>query len=157
MQSVTEAQKSRLLNKYILVFTIITIIFLPPTFVSVSHSPRNVPQETPRTITNGQRRLQTFFGVDIFETSKATFWTVFAALSGASYVCAALGLIWSSLSRDDRVEWSDWGTERSRAVKQSFTDRSRGLRQSFAGKGWHPSFPSLRRRQARPDRENISL
>lgn len=38
VQTVTEAQKSRMLNKYILVFTIITIIFLPPTFVSVSYS-----------------------------------------------------------------------------------------------------------------------
>lgn len=36
VQSVTEAQKSRTLNKYLFVFTVFTIFFLPPTFVVVS-------------------------------------------------------------------------------------------------------------------------
>jgi Mg2+ and Co2+ transporter CorA len=44
VQSVTKAQKSRLLNKYILVFTIITIIFLPPMFVSVGNCPGKCPE-----------------------------------------------------------------------------------------------------------------
>ncbi|KAI0817959.1 hypothetical protein GGR55DRAFT_49829 [Xylaria sp. FL0064] len=36
VQSITEARKSRILNKYLMVFIIVTIIFLPPTFVAVS-------------------------------------------------------------------------------------------------------------------------
>lgn len=35
--SLVEAQKSRQLNKYLTVFTVVTIIFLPPTFVAVSY------------------------------------------------------------------------------------------------------------------------
>lgn len=35
VQSITEAQKSRELNNYLFVFTVFTILFLPPTFVVV--------------------------------------------------------------------------------------------------------------------------
>lgn len=40
------------------------------------------------------------------------------ALSSISYICAALGLFWSSLSTDDRLAWSDRMTDRSRAIKE---------------------------------------
>ncbi|KAI1157674.1 hypothetical protein F5B18DRAFT_644050 [Nemania serpens] len=36
VRSITEARKSRILNKYLTVFTVVTILFLPPTFVAVS-------------------------------------------------------------------------------------------------------------------------
>ncbi|KAF5629984.1 uncharacterized protein FTJAE_8354 [Fusarium tjaetaba] len=71
--SLKEAQKGLELNRYLLVFTIVTIVFLPPTFAA------------------------TFFGMDAFsfDTDQATrrlFWTVFAVLSGVTYALAFLGL-----------------------------------------------------------------
>ncbi|KAI0107887.1 hypothetical protein GGR51DRAFT_559222 [Nemania sp. FL0031] len=73
VQSITEARKSRVLNKYLLVFTIVTILFLPPTFVA------------------------TFFGMHIFDastidTTQKIFWIVLAGLSGGTYLIAGLGL-----------------------------------------------------------------
>ncbi|KAF3810284.1 hypothetical protein GCG54_00002742 [Colletotrichum gloeosporioides] len=41
-QSVKEAQKSRELNKIMMVFTIVTILFLPPSFVAVSYPIRHI-------------------------------------------------------------------------------------------------------------------
>jgi Mg2+ and Co2+ transporter CorA len=35
-QSVAEAQKNRQLSKYLVVFTVVTLLYLPPTFVAVS-------------------------------------------------------------------------------------------------------------------------
>ncbi|KAK2034148.1 hypothetical protein LX32DRAFT_724632 [Colletotrichum zoysiae] len=60
-QSVKEAQKSRELNKIMMVFTVVTIVFLPPSFVA------------------------TFFGVDVFHSAsdgqtRKIFWTVFSSL-----------------------------------------------------------------------------
>lgn len=37
VQSITEAQKSLKLNQYLLVFTLVTIFYLPPSLVAVSH------------------------------------------------------------------------------------------------------------------------
>ncbi|KAL7913955.1 hypothetical protein GGI35DRAFT_230881 [Trichoderma velutinum] len=73
VQSVTEAQKSRKLNKYMMVFTIVTVIFLPPSFAA------------------------TFFGMDAFQSSdtsstQRTFWTVLGILSGLTYIIAGMGL-----------------------------------------------------------------
>ncbi|KAK2762375.1 hypothetical protein CKAH01_16211 [Colletotrichum kahawae] len=61
-QSVREAQKSRELNKIMMVFTIVTILFLPPTFVV------------------------TFFGVEVFHAAsdvqtRKIFWTARAVLN----------------------------------------------------------------------------
>ncbi|KAI1155857.1 hypothetical protein F4825DRAFT_447099 [Nemania diffusa] len=86
VQSITEARKSRILNKYLTVFTIVTILFLPPTFVA------------------------TFFGMHIFDadtitTTQKIFWVVLGALSGGTYLVAALGLWGSNLSADERKEW----------------------------------------------------
>ncbi|KAI0861623.1 hypothetical protein F4860DRAFT_513772 [Xylaria cubensis] len=83
VQSITEARKSRTLNKYLLVFTIVTILFLPPTFVA------------------------TFFGMHIFDantigTTQRLFWAVLGALSGGTYLLAALGLFGSHLSAEER-------------------------------------------------------
>ncbi|KAH9240582.1 hypothetical protein K456DRAFT_31620 [Colletotrichum gloeosporioides 23] len=76
-QSVREAQKSRELNKIMMVFTIVTILFLPPTFVA------------------------TFFGVDIFHAAsdvqtRKIFWTVFSIVTVTTFVTsigAILGLL----------------------------------------------------------------
>ncbi|KAI1738053.1 hypothetical protein F4680DRAFT_426907 [Xylaria scruposa] len=86
VQSITEARKSRVLNKYLLVFTIVTILFLPPTFVA------------------------TFFGMHIFDadtigTTQKLFWAVLGALSGGTYLLAALGLFGSHLSAEERNKW----------------------------------------------------
>ncbi|KAI0546026.1 hypothetical protein F4679DRAFT_441134 [Xylaria curta] len=86
VQSITEARKSRVLNKYLLVFTIVTILFLPPTFVA------------------------TFFGMHIFDadtigTTQKLFWAVLGALSGGTYLLAALGLFGSHLSAEERDKW----------------------------------------------------
>ncbi|KAI0455029.1 hypothetical protein F5B21DRAFT_473482 [Xylaria acuta] len=86
VQSITEARKTRVLNKYLMVFTIVTILFLPPTFVA------------------------TFFGMHIFDadtidTTQKIFWLVLGALSGGTYLFAALGLFSSNLSAEERKEW----------------------------------------------------
>ncbi|KAI1749812.1 hypothetical protein F4782DRAFT_549407 [Xylaria castorea] len=86
VQSITEARKSRVINKYLLVFTIVTILFLPPTFVA------------------------TFFGMHIFDadtivTTQKIFWVVLGALSGGTYLLAALGLFGSNLSTEEREKW----------------------------------------------------
>lgn len=90
-RSFLEAQKSRTLNKYLMVFTIVTIIFLPPTFVA------------------------TFFGMDVFQSdtegdTKRSFWTVLGALSGVTYLLAALGLFGSNLSAEERKAWKETTT-----------------------------------------------
>ncbi|KAL6825820.1 hypothetical protein J3E69DRAFT_380921 [Trichoderma sp. SZMC 28015] len=79
VQSVTEAQKSRKLNKYLMVFTIVTVIFLPPSFAA------------------------TFFGMDAFQSSdnnstQRTFWTVLGILSGLTYAIAGMGLFGANIS-----------------------------------------------------------
>ncbi|KAI0185190.1 hypothetical protein EV127DRAFT_412459 [Xylaria flabelliformis] len=95
--SITEARKSRTLNKYLLVFTIVTILFLPPTFVA------------------------TFFGMHIFDantigTTQRLFWAVLGALSGGTYLLAALGLFGSHLSAEER---NIWGTSFKESLKES--------------------------------------
>ncbi|KAI1277159.1 hypothetical protein F5Y07DRAFT_398742 [Xylaria sp. FL0933] len=85
VQSITEARKSRTLNKYLMVFTIVTIIFLPPTFVA------------------------TFFGMHIFDadtvdTTQKIFWLVLGALSGGTYLLAALGLFGTNFSAEKQKE-----------------------------------------------------
>ncbi|KAH7308515.1 hypothetical protein B0I35DRAFT_442107 [Stachybotrys elegans] len=84
-KSLQETQKSITLNRYLLVFTIVTIIFLPPTFAA------------------------TFFGMDAFslDTDQATrrlFWTVFGVLSGVTYVLSAIGLFGSHLLATKREQ-----------------------------------------------------
>ncbi|KAK1853091.1 hypothetical protein CCHR01_04229 [Colletotrichum chrysophilum] len=72
-QSVREAQKSRELNKIMMVFTIVTILFLPRTFVA------------------------TFFGVEVFHAAsdvqtRKIFWTVFSIVTVTTLV-TSLGTI----------------------------------------------------------------
>ncbi|KAI0428865.1 hypothetical protein F5Y09DRAFT_311941 [Xylaria sp. FL1042] len=69
-----------------MVFTIVTIIFLPPTFVA------------------------TFFGMHIFDadtigTAQKTFWLVLGALLGGIYVLAALGLFGTNISTERQQRW----------------------------------------------------
>ncbi|PTB64876.1 hypothetical protein BBK36DRAFT_1170546 [Trichoderma citrinoviride] len=85
VQSVTEAQKTRVLSKYLMVFTIVTVIFLPPTFAA------------------------TFFGMDAFQSvetasTQRTFWTVLGILSGLTYVIAGIGLFGAKASTQLREE-----------------------------------------------------
>ncbi|KAI9168065.1 hypothetical protein HJFPF1_04209 [Paramyrothecium foliicola] len=102
-QSVVEAQKTRILSKYLLVFTIVTIFFLPPTFVA------------------------TLFGVDIFDLSSEAatqrmFWAVLTGVSSITYIIAALGLFGTSISSHERenlaenVKKMHWLRKRSSSV-----------------------------------------
>ncbi|KAK3994311.1 hypothetical protein QBC44DRAFT_49622 [Cladorrhinum sp. PSN332] len=69
-QSVREAVKGTQINQFLLVFTVVTIAYLPPTFVA------------------------TFYGMHLFDdeevkpSTKTQFWTVLAAVSGATYLVA---------------------------------------------------------------------
>ncbi|KAL7811316.1 hypothetical protein V8C26DRAFT_422420 [Trichoderma gracile] len=86
VQSVTEAQKTRILSKYLMVFTIVTVIFLPPTFAA------------------------TFFGMDAFQSAETAstqriFWTVLGILSGFTYVIAGVGLFGAKASTQLRARW----------------------------------------------------
>ncbi|KAK5998073.1 hypothetical protein PT974_00445 [Cladobotryum mycophilum] len=83
-QSVQEAIKGRHLNKYLFVFTVVSVIFLPPSFVA------------------------TFYGTQLFEEAtqgqtKKVFWSVLAAVSGFTYIIAGIGI--------SGVNWSShkWG------------------------------------------------
>ncbi|XXG93950.1 hypothetical protein Hte_000200 [Hypoxylon texense] len=98
VQSILEARKTRVLNKYLLVFTVVTILFLPPTFVA------------------------TFFGMHIFDadtinTTQKVFWTVLGALSGGTYLIAAFGLFGSNLSAEQRKEWATYVRARAGALR----------------------------------------
>ncbi|KAL6699780.1 hypothetical protein J3F84DRAFT_361710 [Trichoderma pleuroticola] len=62
-----------------MVFTIVTVVFLPPSFAA------------------------TFFGMDDFQSSDAsstqrTFWTVLGILSGLTYIIAGIGLFGANTS-----------------------------------------------------------
>ncbi|KAK4164718.1 hypothetical protein QBC43DRAFT_317365 [Cladorrhinum sp. PSN259] len=71
-QSVREAVRGTQINQFLLVFTVVTILYLPPTFVA------------------------TFYGMDLFvnedniSASRTQFWIVFAAVSGATYILAII-------------------------------------------------------------------
>ncbi|KAK4194015.1 hypothetical protein QBC40DRAFT_155260, partial [Triangularia verruculosa] len=73
-QSVREAVRGTQINTFLLVFTVVTIIYLPPTFVA------------------------TFYGVDLFNdeenktAAQKQFWTVLAAVSGGTYLVAIIVL-----------------------------------------------------------------
>ncbi|SPO02512.1 uncharacterized protein DNG_05185 [Cephalotrichum gorgonifer] len=87
-QSVREAMKGAQISRYLFVFTTVTILFLPPTFVA------------------------TFYGMDIFEKPDASqtrkqFWTVFAAVSSITYI-SALGAVLVVGARVKEV--ADWET-----------------------------------------------
>ncbi|PHH77915.1 hypothetical protein CDD80_7597 [Ophiocordyceps camponoti-rufipedis] len=90
VQSVREAQKGRILNKYMVVFTVVTIIFLPPTFVS------------------------TFFGMQFFQrpddagSNRGIYWTVFGIVSGITYVVAACGLFGAAIPAEKRRQVIAW-------------------------------------------------
>ncbi|KXJ85611.1 hypothetical protein Micbo1qcDRAFT_237410 [Microdochium bolleyi] len=78
VQSVVEAQKSFELNKYLFIFTVVTIVYLPPTFVA------------------------SFFGMEIFnaETVPETqdfFWTLIKWFCAVTYVLAIIALIGARL------------------------------------------------------------
>ncbi|KAI0479925.1 hypothetical protein F4859DRAFT_453943 [Xylaria cf. heliscus] len=110
VQSITEARKSRVLNKYLMVFTIVTILFLPPTFVA------------------------TFFGMHIFDansidTTQKTFWLVLGALSGGTYLIAALGLFGSNLSAEERKKWET-------DVRESVSEKLNDLAAWFKNTQW---------------------
>ncbi|EGR44842.1 uncharacterized protein TRIREDRAFT_111758 [Trichoderma reesei QM6a] len=110
VQSVTEAQKTRVLSKYLMVFTIVTVIFLPPTFAA------------------------TFFGMDAFQSvetasTQRTFWTVLGILSGLTYVIAGIGLFGAKASTQLRAERKDRskthgtrGTLQSRREEENFSE-----------------------------------
>ncbi|KAK9420140.1 hypothetical protein SUNI508_06668 [Seiridium unicorne] len=73
-QSVREATKSKEINQYLLVFTVATILYLPPTFVT------------------------TFYGMNLFDDgmepseTKKGFWIFLAVVSLLTYILAFLGL-----------------------------------------------------------------
>ncbi|KAG8667835.1 hypothetical protein FPOAC2_13037 [Fusarium poae] len=86
IQSIQEAQKSRTLNKYLFVFTLVTIIFLPPSLVA------------------------TFFGTDIFNSStndktEKKFWASVVAVSVVTYILAGMGLFGSGSQPERRSRW----------------------------------------------------
>ncbi|KAK3381920.1 hypothetical protein B0H63DRAFT_476879 [Podospora didyma] len=82
-QSVREAIKGTQINQYLLVFTIVTIIYLPPTFVA------------------------TFYGMHLFDADDSTenqrrFFIVFGAVSGLTYLLALVGL--SGINRSEKLK-----------------------------------------------------
>ncbi|KAI0412959.1 hypothetical protein F5X98DRAFT_353354 [Xylaria grammica] len=75
-QSVREATKATRMNQYLFIFTIVTILYLPPTFAA------------------------TFFGMHLFdgengptEWTQETFWKVFGGVTGVTYLLAAVALM----------------------------------------------------------------
>ncbi|GAW19347.1 hypothetical protein ANO14919_088330 [Xylariales sp. No.14919] len=75
-QSVREATKATRMNQYLFIFTVVTILYLPPTFAA------------------------TFFGMHLFddengptEWTQETFWKVFGGVTGVTYLLAAVALM----------------------------------------------------------------
>ncbi|KAK3682827.1 hypothetical protein B0T22DRAFT_295141 [Podospora appendiculata] len=73
-QSVKETTKGTQMNQYLMVFTIATILYLPPSFIS------------------------TFYGMDLYvdddnlPQTRTIFWTAFSVVSAATYLLAFLGI-----------------------------------------------------------------
>lgn len=75
-QSVRETTKAARMNHYLLIFTVVTILYLPPTFAA------------------------TFFGMHLFdgengpgEWTQKTFWKVFGGVTGVTYLVSAVALM----------------------------------------------------------------
>ncbi|KAI1662090.1 hypothetical protein F4813DRAFT_343441 [Daldinia decipiens] len=73
-QSVREAVRSRQLNRYLFVFTIITIIFLPPSFVATFYG------------------MHLFDGAGSIDETQKSFWKVFGSITAVTYTLGALAI-----------------------------------------------------------------
>ncbi|KAI1114294.1 hypothetical protein F5Y14DRAFT_415315 [Nemania sp. NC0429] len=118
-QSVRETTKGARVNQYILIFTVVTILYLPPTFAA------------------------TFFGMHLFdgengptEWTQKTFWKVFGGVTGLTYTVAAVALLgvrkrrtvtmwrFKSLSLHETIwhflwvlwRWTKWGMRLFKSV-----------------------------------------
>lgn len=97
--SVREAVKSTQISQYLLVFTVVTIIFLPPSFIAVRNfclvQPRGATSpDSASTLT--QPNFQTFYGMHLFdgpdglsESTQKSFWIAFCSVTGGTYILAA--------------------------------------------------------------------
>ncbi|KAI0120415.1 hypothetical protein F4776DRAFT_632423 [Hypoxylon sp. NC0597] len=97
-QSVREALRGTEINQYLLVFTVVTIIFLPPSFIA------------------------TFYGMhlfdgdgDIIQTQK-NFWITFVTVAVATYIAAVIGL--SGVKR--RRKLKGWFDGKAKVIKDIF-------------------------------------
>ena len=85
---VREATRGTKMNEIMLLFTIATIIYLPPTFVAVSILKTHLIIAV-LIVDN----IQTFMALDLFEvTDRREFWKVFVTASAVTYTLAAIGL-----------------------------------------------------------------
>ncbi|KAH8807619.1 hypothetical protein F5884DRAFT_880853 [Xylogone sp. PMI_703] len=111
-ESIDEAQKSRELNKYMLVFTVVTIAFLPPTFVATffSNSLFSSPSSND-SLTNTRTRTK--------------FWITFAVLTITTYIIAALMLL---MTNKQQKSWVRVGKGILDRVRSSAGDTSRKLK-----------------------------
>ncbi|PMD39426.1 hypothetical protein L207DRAFT_583301 [Hyaloscypha variabilis F] len=83
-QSVREATRGTEINQYLLVFTVVTILYLPPTFVA------------------------TFWGMHLFDVNndingtRKQFWTTIGAVSTLTYIVAIVAL--TGISRREKLK-----------------------------------------------------
>ncbi|KAI1318210.1 hypothetical protein F5Y16DRAFT_392142 [Xylariaceae sp. FL0255] len=81
-QSVRETLRSAQLNRYLFVFTVFTILYLPPSFVATLYA------------------TNVFGGTDGTEDTQRRFWITFGSVTGVTYIVAALGL--------SAFSWKEW-------------------------------------------------
>ncbi|CAI6340025.1 unnamed protein product [Periconia digitata] len=134
--SVKEAIKSTDINHYLLIFTVVTILYLPPAFVA------------------------TFYGMHLFDTgdeigsTQRQFWTVFASVSGVTYLIAVVAL----LGVDQRRKLRGWITNwyRGPTASQDSDDAGIKRKSNASPRGHAPhegSFSSMFCRQTGADED----
>ncbi|KAI6093096.1 hypothetical protein F4821DRAFT_253073 [Hypoxylon rubiginosum] len=140
-QSVREALKGTKLNRFLFVFTVVTIIFLPPSFVS------------------------TFYGMHLFdgvdgpnEQTQNQFWKAFISVTAVTYILAGSALLGVQRYTELRnwfTEW--WHKDTSREQKDRYQTATsykapggpddEGEATGSVEENKHKHIPSLFRRQ----------
>ncbi|OTA56224.1 hypothetical protein K449DRAFT_399555 [Hypoxylon sp. EC38] len=139
-QSVREALRGTEINQYLLVFTVVTIIFLPPSFIA------------------------TFYGMhlfdgdgDIIQTQK-NFWVTFVTVAVATYIAAVIGL--SGVKR--RRKLKGWLGEKAKGIKDMFyktAEKVDGLKKTVGSSGTTTSSEVRggENGEAKANRSNFSI
>ncbi|KAK3988436.1 hypothetical protein QBC44DRAFT_371091 [Cladorrhinum sp. PSN332] len=129
-QSVREAVKGTQINQFLLVFIVVTILCLPPTFVA------------------------TFYGMDLFINeesllaSQTQFWIIPAAVTGATYVLAVV-LVLSSAEQVKTVlkspaKMKNWLSRSGLSSKKKRSKKRGGLQKTFGLK-----------KEAKPEQQQV--
>ncbi|OTA80276.1 hypothetical protein M434DRAFT_381236 [Hypoxylon sp. CO27-5] len=139
-QSVREALRGTEINQYLLVFTVVTIIFLPPSFIA------------------------TFYGMHLFDgdgdivQTQKNFWITLVTVAVATYVAAVIGL--SGVKR--RKKLKSWLGRKAKGIKDMFcktAEKVDGLKKTVRSSGTTTSSEVRggENGEAKANRSNFSI